>query len=110
VELHDAYGAMEVFLEALSEEQDGTVPVSLAFKVHGNVTWAGPLPDKEGWWFGFDCGHSNDLCPGISATSKRFQEAMEQLAAAFGNVLVYRDIEYVTKECQHLAEQLLRRA
>lgn len=110
VELHKEFGAMEVFMEAFSGERDGTVPISLAFKVHGNITWVGPIPNKDGWWFGFDCGHYNDFAPGTTATSPKFQEVMKSLAEAFGNTLVYRDIEYVTKECQSLAEQLMRRA
>ena len=69
VELHDDYGPMEVFIEAMSDEGNGTVPLTLALKVHGNLTWAGEIPEQEGWWFGFDCGHHSDLSPGVYALS-----------------------------------------
>lgn len=48
------------------------------------------------WWFGFDCAHSDDYSPGLSAKigHVRFREE------------VYRTLEYVKRECADLAGQL----
>jgi len=72
---------------------DGSVPLGLLLEVHGGVTFAGAHHDDTGWWFGFDCAHAGDLVPGLP----RIPGAPQ---------CVYRDIDYVTMECQHLAEQL----
>jgi hypothetical protein len=48
-------------------------------------------PDNV-WWFGFDCGHAWDEAP-----SRRIP--------TFGND-TYRDVAYVTEQCQVLAQQL----
>ena len=45
------------------------------------------------WWFGFDCAHAGDLCPG--SFSLRFLQDG-----------IYRDLSYVRAEVTHLAAQL----
>lgn len=54
-----------------------------------------PLPGRPDsvWWFGFDCGHSFDLVPGMD----RFYSFREG---------VYRDVAYVRAEVEQLARQL----
>jgi hypothetical protein len=47
------------------------------------------------WWFGFDCAHCGDLCPQFKEYRTLPQQGDE-----------YRDVSYVTKECEKLAEQL----
>lgn len=32
--------------------------------VYGGVTWAGTLPEEDGWWVGFDMGHAGDFAFG----------------------------------------------
>lgn len=60
-----------------------------------------PAPGESDavWWFGFDCAHSGDACPGMSMYSQR----------GFGDD-AYKNVEYVTDECRKLAVQLLARA
>jgi hypothetical protein len=74
--------------------------------VHGGITFAGnpgpnwiPAPtiptnedpvDPNEWWLGFDCAHAGDDYP-----SSAFHEG------------VYRDLNYVIEQCEHLAEQLV---
>lgn len=49
------------------------------------------MPDDV-WWIGFDCAHSEDMSPGMRYT--------------FATHGTYKDIEYVQKEVNSLAEQL----
>ncbi len=77
-------------------------------RVHGGVTFDGALcshgdeatsichkPDPgepdDVWWIGFDCGHYLDLVP-----TSNYRAADSK----------YRDLAYVTREVEHLAEQL----
>jgi len=75
--------------------------------VHGGLTYANwanehirssskPEGELDDYWFGFDCAHYMDYTPGC--------------AYLFGDLptkdSVYRDIGYVTKEVESLAEQL----
>jgi hypothetical protein len=73
--------------------------------VHGGVTYTDacqgsichvPKPGEpdDVWWIGFDCAHLYDLTPG----SLRFDRALPDE--------VYRDVAYVRRETEHLAEQL----
>lgn len=43
------------------------------------------------WWFGFDCSHCDDLSPSYDRSWNRG---------------MYRDLQYVQKECASLAQQL----
>jgi hypothetical protein len=75
--------------------------------VHGGLTYSRgcaevgavchvPAPgEPDGiWWLGFDCAHSGDSRPGW-ADHFKFQEEYS----------VYRDVEYVRREVERLAEQ-----
>lgn len=56
-------------------------------------------PDNdEVWWFGFDCGHIMDLAPGMQ---RHYSEESKRVLND-----VYRNVDYVTKECRQLARQL----
>jgi hypothetical protein len=86
-------------------------------RVHGGLTFAsscndeGPIeravchvpePGQPGdvWWFGFDCGHWDDVAP---ATRTLFPE-MSDLYARTG--ATYKTLTYVRAECVRLAMQL----
>jgi hypothetical protein len=98
--------------ESIDHDGDGTWSYcdhspSHRLDVHGGLTYADscddegneataichvPQPGREAdvWWFGFDCGHSWDESP----------------AYRYGYGGTYKDIAYVTRECERLAEQL----
>jgi hypothetical protein len=79
----------------------------ISVDVHGGLSYSHkcqceichkPKPgEPDGvWWFGFDCGHCWDLIP---------------VTLTYGFSLdreVYRDIAYVRREVESLAEQLAR--
>jgi hypothetical protein len=60
--------------------------------VHGGLTFAGQGDGKHRpagyWWLGFDCAHFGDAVP------------------AYNIYGTYRDMAYVTRECEGLAKQL----
>lgn len=78
------------------------------FEVHGGITYSDkcaghichvPEPGEpdDVWWFGFDCAHSGDFCPGMHGAFGVLQgRSLES----------YKDIEYVKAEVEKLAEQL----
>jgi len=83
------------------------------FDVHGGLTYArecSPSDDpsrgichipQQGrpddiWWFGFDCGHYQDVMPGYRST---FDDPK-------GPFALYRDLGYVLREVENLAYRL----
>jgi hypothetical protein len=64
-------------------------------------------PDKV-WWFGFDCAHAGDWSPGMKEhVSEDYLKACGPgTPTGWGGVTEYRNIEYVTKQCEQLAQQL----
>lgn len=79
-------GIMATFLHVLSREEDGKIEIALALPAHGSITYA--AADEEGrWWFGFDCGHAEDLAPAAAARQAGVPE--------FPLKQTYRDHDYV---------------
>lgn len=77
--------------------------------VHGGITYAEhcqgaichvPAPGEpdDVLWLGFDCGHSGDISPRLAALGSSWPDD------------IYRDIEYVRRETERLAEQLAARS
>ena len=69
----------------------------LVLNAHGGLTFAdfitdADLPDPSPWWFGFDCGHCDDLSPGYPRPY-------------LGDT--YRDRRYAEEDTRHLAHQLI---
>jgi len=60
--------------------------------VHGGVNYTNK--EDEFWVIGFDCGHHNDLVPYFILNNMRLNDA------------TYRNMSYVSSECENLAEQL----
>jgi hypothetical protein len=52
------------------------------------------------WWFGFDCAHAGDFSPSYSKMS------LLGIPTGWGGVVEYRDVAYVERECEALADQL----
>lgn len=78
-----------------------------AFEVHGTVTYSGWGDQEEGsdyWYFGFDCAHLHDLVPGYFDSDSHIAPLAPQLFADS----VYRDIDYVRRQCEQLAMQLIQ--
>lgn len=58
-------------------------------RVHGGITFFGKLSRGRGYWIGFDCAHCDDLVPGLRI-----------------DWTVYRDVEYVRRNCKELAKAI----
>lgn len=69
-------------------------------RAHGGITYSGhgfsvklmTPRNRRVWWFGFDTAHYGDFVPKMASELSRSGE--------------YRDLEYVRKEVESLAEQL----
>lgn len=70
-------------------------------RVHGGLTFAGPLKDGS-WYFGFDCAHAGDVMPGTIALLKSLDS--KSTLECFGDT--YKDISFVREEVRRLARQL----
>lgn len=70
--------------------------------VHGGMTYSGSDTARgDGLhWFGFDCAHAGDFCPGYQGAAQLGKPT------GWGGVVEYRDLEYVQNECVSLAKQL----
>lgn len=63
-------------------------------EVHGGLTYSDHKDgDSSLWWLGFDCAHLGDLVP----ASRVFHELRGE---------TYKDIAFVTGECERLARQI----
>ena len=68
--------------------------VLMNLDVHGGVSFAAYIPEPiYGYYIGFDCAHMGDLAP----YNTRLQTS---------EVKSYKNVSYVTKECESLAKQL----
>jgi hypothetical protein len=65
---------------------------NIPLNCHGGLTYASDYENE--WVIGFDCAHYGDLKP--------FYSDME----IYGNDGIYRDMEFVTKECESICEQI----
>lgn len=67
--------------------------------VHGGLTFAGAFEDyPDLWFFGFDAAHGGDLVPRMVI--------LNFYSEISGDLPEYRDMEYMTRETEKLAEQL----
>ncbi len=82
--------------------------------VHGRLTYSDrcngpichvPLPGESDdvWWLGFDCAHMGDLVPGLYRYSGKVPSPM---ASAIATRERYKDVNFVRREVEHLADQL----
>lgn len=58
--------------------------------------------DDVWWWLGFDCAHVGDLIPSMLELYNKMNIEIPD----YHNKDIYRDIDYVTAECEKLAVQL----
>jgi hypothetical protein len=93
----DDVSVFSLFTYNKEEHDNDTVPIDIALKVHGGLSWS---DEEEGlWWFGFDCGHAWDLSPGLQVFYQRH-------AFNFHRNQTYRDVNFVKQQCADLAFQL----
>lgn len=79
-------GVISVFCASVNISDDmSEATLDLIFHCHGGLTYG-----RDGW-LGFDCGHAGDLTPCMTF---------------FAGEDKYRDMLYVTAQCERLAEQL----
>lgn len=96
-----------------------------AVDVHGGLTYGNlcaghichvpkPGEPENVYWFGFDCGHSGDFAPAYGNRYRRpgegaydHEEAQRLQAINWSAADVYRTLDYVQAETNHLAEQLI---
>lgn len=86
--------------------------------VHGGITFA-EYGDKnwlptDNYWFGFDTSHSGDL-PNLNYVFNYLKESDNEILSKTINIALsniynsdytFKDLEYVSQECESLAEQL----
>jgi hypothetical protein len=89
-------------------------------EVHGGLTYSDTckgqlchvpqpgMPDDV-WWFGFDAAHCYDLVPGMLARELNVP-ALREFALNHLHEDTYRDLAYMKRETEALAEQLRERA
>lgn len=87
---------LSLFSQSLSGSNED-VRIDCLIQVHGGITYSDNgykeyLEEPELWYFGFDCAHHGDLCPGY----------MRDYTHG-----TYRDIEYVKREIELLSKQLV---
>lgn len=58
------------------------------------------------WWFGFDCGHADDLQPSSRMDDLLLFSLLREQARIPRAMKTYRDIHYVRRQVNHLAAQL----
>ena len=85
------------------------------FNVHGGVTFTGTTYvdgiDENVWLIGFDCNHAWDNLD-VEEMEQYFDgisEEVEEYNRIFRNISsssIFRDLDYVTAECESLAEQI----
>lgn len=65
--------------------------------------------DDQVWWFGFDCAHCYDRCPGSDAQMREIYEKKGESWAKRQSIFgdnKYRDVDYVKGQIAGLAKQL----
>lgn len=63
--------------------------------------------DDNVWWLGFDCAHAGDISPAFDHLTKLSQLKTAMVTDSRWPADEYRDMAYVTRECEDLAKQLV---
>ena len=100
-------GVMGGMLAVLSDSVDEWLQrIAGRLEVHGGITYAGARPSDdsgEGWWFGFDCAHTNDA-KDLSLIDDPVLRGIYGRPSSSGEVV--RTAEFAQTECESLAAQL----
>jgi hypothetical protein len=63
--------------------------------------------DKQNlWWFGFDCAHHMDYCPGTEEFMDKLRQEGKLTDYGHQHSLIYRNVEYVRAHIEVLCGQL----
>lgn len=94
---------------------------------HGGLTFSGtcgghichepaPSEPEEVWWLGFDCGHHNDVSPGLEVYLRQARSRMpismfDGLVGEYERLMgkAYRDVAHVRAHVEALAGELSER-
>lgn len=78
-------------------KNDELIGISSAISVHGGVTYAGNLRGQEGWWFGFDTAHYQDVSPGreyyMEGAYRNWEYVMSEIAALSAQLKLLENVE-----------------
>lgn len=69
--------------------------------VHGGITYA--QNRNDGFWIGFDCGHTLDIVPSMVRNSPGYMEAL----ASFNVPISYKNISFVENEIKSIVNQCI---
>lgn len=93
----------------------------VSLDVHGGVNYSAKCDPEAGichvpepgmpddvWWFGFECAHWLDLTPGHDASMRQLMRDLDIEPPREPRILRshYRDLPYVRRQIEGLAEQL----
>lgn len=98
------------------QDYDGVLDI----QVHGGLTFAGgggvyPIDSPGIWWFGYDCGHSQDRRD-PALMSGEYKQVYEKYERQLSDILtlsergIIRSLEFCQNECESLARQLTENA
>lgn len=82
--------------------------------VHGGLTFCGDhlFDGSDDYWVGFDCAHSDDICPSIVKHTgelyekdPEYKRLTDKLPRIMGLLPTYKNIAYAISECKSLAER-----
>ena len=69
--------------------------------VHGGVTYAENILDKDAFRIGFDCAHGEDYLPKIAQLTRDIMYHKDERPT-------YRTLEFVVAECESMVDQILK--
>lgn len=111
-EAQDDLGVLPVFVAALSEDGVDKLARTPAgqIRVHGGVTYAGPLEFVHGvpagWYFGFDCAHAGDSPEPDHPYTRRLRTLLNgspDVPMATERLGTVKGREFVEFECKRMA-------
>lgn len=100
-----------LFFSSLGGElNNNALRLSLLFSIHGGLSFGNQMDESGDWFFGFDCGHSQDYLPTLDALIK-YSHVLDSTSRSPGSSRLfdkknYKTIKYVKTECASLANQL----
>ncbi len=83
----------------------------MAILCHGGLSYSCKNEFGKGHWIGFDCAHWNDFMPSIQNFKKKMAQTdkhMEEILALYPQMQqIYKNIDFCTKQCTSIVDQLI---